>query len=393
MHVGVHLNDMHPAEDGQAPAPQRDESVREAAGEYEIVARPEVRERWLAAANPYAAAMAFVRGEIEVKGDLIAAVKSQLARRRAGWGQALLNWICGFAPWRIAELWQTRSKTARGIRFHYDRSNDFYRQFLDSRLVYSCAYFRNSADGLDAAQLAKLDLICRKLRLKSGDRFLDIGCGWGALAMHAAGRIGARATGCTLSRRQAEYARAAVAAAGLAGNCAIHEMDYRDLEGSFDKIASVGMFEHVGKLRLTRYFRKVWDLLAADGLFMNSGVTRPNPIKSDASTFFIARRVFPGGRIVTLGEAIETAEEAGFEVLDIEGLRQHYALTCRAWVTRLRARRTECLETVDEQTWRIWQLYLAGSAVAFEEGSLGLHQMLLAKRGAAHAAPMTRDGA
>jgi cyclopropane-fatty-acyl-phospholipid synthase len=142
---------------------------------------------------------------------------------------------------------------------------------------------------------------------------------------------------------------------------------------------------------LAEYFRKVFDLLAPDGLFMNHGITRPSPIASNAETFFIARRVFPVGEVVTLPEALRAAENAGFEVLDVEGLRRHYALTCRAWVTRLRARRAECLQIVDEQTWRIWQLYLAGSAVAFEEGSLGLHQMLLAKRGAPKAAPITRD--
>jgi cyclopropane-fatty-acyl-phospholipid synthase len=358
--------------------------------EYEIIASRESRQDWLSRTDPYSAALAFVRGEIDVAGDLVAAVRDQVARAGSGWHSAVLNWIGRLAPWRLAELWENRTRAAQHIRFHYDRSNSFYREFLDSRMVYSCAYFRHPGDSLDEAQLAKLDHICRKLRLRGGERFLDVGCGWGALVLHAARRYGALATGCTLSRRQAEYACAETSAARLDSAVSIHETDYRDLNGRFDKIASVGMFEHVGGYRMRAYFKKIYDLLQPGGLFLNHGITRPGPVHSDAQTAFIARRVFPGGRIVGLTDVVDAAEHAGFEVLDVENLRRHYALTCRAWVARLRAHRDACLRSVDPQSWRTWQLFLAGSAVAFEEGSLGLHQVLLAKRGSP-TAPMTRE--
>jgi cyclopropane-fatty-acyl-phospholipid synthase len=341
----------------------------------------------LAGSDPYHAAIAFIRGEIEVDGDLIAAVRRQL-EPAGGAVRRFWNLIGRIAPWRLADLWRGRAGTAEAIRFHYDRSNDFYHCFLDSRMVYSCAYFRNSSDALDDAQLAKLDHICRKLRLEPGERFLDIGCGWGALVRHAARGYGVAANGCTLSHQQTAFANAAAFREGL--EVSIREMDYRDLTGTFDRIASVGMFEHVGPWKLQAYFRKIFDLLAPGGLFLNHGITRPAGVPTDATSLFIARHVFPGGRIQNLGTVVDAAERAGFEILDVENLRRHYALTCRAWVERLRANREACLRTVDEQTWRIWQLYLAGSAVAFEDGTLGLHQVLMSKRGSA-AAPMTRD--
>lgn len=357
---------------------------------YEIVSPPEFQPAWLSRMDPYSAAVAFVRGKIDVRGDLVAAVRDQIANSAAGSRQIVMNWLGRIAP-RLLELFQNRARTTRNIRFHYDRSNEFYRQFLDSRMVYSCAYFRGKDDSLDSAQLAKLDHICRKLRLTPGERFLDIGCGWGALVRHAATYYGAAATGCTLSLRQAEYASLETGESRQKGTISILEADYRDLIGRFHKIASVGMFEHVGSLRLASYFQKVYDLLEPEGLFLNHGITRPAPVSSDASSLFIARRVFPGGRLNEIGQVLDAAERAGFEILDVENLRRHYALTCQAWVSRIRANRAECLKAVDEQTWRTWQLYLAGSAVAFESGGLGLHQILMSKRGASKAAPMTRD--
>jgi cyclopropane-fatty-acyl-phospholipid synthase len=236
-----------------------------------------------------------------------------------------------------------------------------------------------------------LDHVCRKLRLQPSDRFFDIGCGWGALVLRAAQNWGVSASGCTLSRQQFEYASERVRSERLEDQVSIHEMDYRDVAGEFDKIASVGMFEQVGRAQLEAYFRKVYALLAPNGLFLNHGITCPAPVHSDAQSLFIARHVFPGGQIVNLHDVIRSAEHAGFEVLDVENLRRHYARTCRAWVDRLTAHRELCLKTVDPSTWRTWLLYLAGSAVAFEVGSLGLHQVLLAKRGANAAAPATRD--
>jgi cyclopropane-fatty-acyl-phospholipid synthase len=256
--------------------------------------------------------------------------------------------------------------------------------------VYSCAYFKEPGVALDQAQLAKLDHICRKLRVQNGDRFLDIGCGWGALVIHAAQSFGATASGCTLSNRQAEHAAKRVRQERLAA-VSIREMDYRDVTGQFDKIASVGMVEHVGRAQLETYFRRVYSLLAPNGLFLNHGITRPASVRSDASSMFIARKVFPGGEIVRLEDVIRAAERAGFEIQDVENLRRHYALTCRAWVERLDAHREACVESVGEESWRTWKLYLAGSAVAFEDGGLGLHQVLLSKKGASRATPMTRD--
>lgn len=358
---------------------------------FEIVPHRKGGQQWLARADAYSVALAFVNGEIEVHGDFISAVRFQLSRSANTFRRQAMDAICRWTPWRLAQRWGGRDVAARNIRFHYDRSNDFYKLFLDSQMVYSCAYFNQPGASLDQAQAAKLDQICRKLGLRSGDRFLDIGCGWGALTLNAARRFGARASGCTLSHRQFEYASARVRAEGLAEQVTLKEMDYRDVTGQFDKISSVGMFEHVGRARLEVYFRTVYTHLAPDGLFLNHGITRPAPVQSDAQSLFIARSVFPGGEIVYLHDVIQAAENAGFEVLDVENLRRHYALTCRAWVDRLLAHRDGCLQVVDDATWRTWQLYLAGSAVAFEEGALGLHQVLLAKRGANTAAPMTRD--
>lgn len=343
----------------------------------------------LAESDIYTAAVAFIKGEVEVEGDLVEAVRRQLDLASRTWKNRFLDWIGRLAPWRVGQMIQTRRTAADNIRFHYDRSNDFYRQFLDARMVYSCAYFQRPGDSLEAAQSAKLAHICRKLRLQPGERFLDIGCGWGALVVHAASRCGAIATGCTLSHRQSEWA-AAAAAREAPGRASIFETDYRDLHGRYDKIASVGMFEHVGGARLLEYFRKVHSLLDGEGLFLNHGITKPAGAHRDAQGMFMARRVFPGTEIVGLDDVVRAAERAGFEILDVENLRRHYALTCRAWVDRLRANRDGCLRAVDVETWRTWQLYLAGSAVAFEDGGLGIHQVLMARRGQAHA-PMTRE--
>jgi cyclopropane-fatty-acyl-phospholipid synthase len=359
------------------------------AAAWEIRLRSRSRE-WLNSVDPYTASLAFVRGEIEVEGDLVSAVRDQLNHAARGLRTQLINLLGRLTPWRLLDLLHGRRRTARDIRFHYDRSNDFYRAFLDPRMVYSCAYFRTDGLTLAEAQKEKLDLICRKLRLHPGERFLDIGCGWGALLLHAAERYGVQAVGCTLSSRQVEYARAEVHRRGLGGLVCILGKDYRDVDGCYDKIASVGMFEHVGRSRLKQYFRTVAGLLAPEGVFLNHGITKPENTPADAQSLFIVSRVFPGGRIVHLGDVVEAAEQAGLEVVDVENLRRHYALTCRAWVERLRSNREACLRAVDEETWRTWQLYLAGSAVAFEEGSLNLHQVLFTKKGARAAVPMTR---
>jgi cyclopropane-fatty-acyl-phospholipid synthase len=282
----------------------------------------------------------------------------------AGWTAAVENAL------------QSVSRAVRNIRFHYDRSNDFYRLFLDPRMVYSCAYFQSPGMTLADAQAAKLDYVCRKLDLRPGERFLDIGCGWGALVGHAANCYGAVATGCTLSRAQYDYAIAA-----FGSRVAILDKDYRVLTGRYDKIASVGMFEHVGPRHARGYFHKMAELLAPGGLLLNHAIARFRGVRDDAATLFVRRHVFPGGRLMDLDRTVRAAEENGFEVLDVENLRRHYALTCRWWRERLEANREAALRFVDEATLRTWRIWLAGSALSFEEGAIAVYQVLLGKRG------------
>ena len=346
---------------------------------FTVILRDRRQMQELFSSDAYSAALSFIRGEFDVEGDLIAAVRSQLNRHRRVWRELLYAAAARLAPHRIETYLQTRARAAENIRHHYDRSNEFYKQFLDPRMVYSCAYFQTPEATLDEAQVAKLDHICRKLDLRPGDRFLDIGCGWGSLAIHAAERYGAQAIGCTLSRNQTEYARQS--ARRVAGaQVAIQEMDFREISGRFDKIASVGMFEHVGRHRLRSYFRKVHDLLEPDGIFLNHGIVRPEFVTDGAQTLFLQRKVFPGGELTHLSGVIRAAELTGFEILDLEDLRPHYALTCRSWVERLQRNVAACLETVDRETYRTWLLYLAGSAASFEDGLTSVSQLLLAKR-------------
>jgi cyclopropane-fatty-acyl-phospholipid synthase len=340
--------------------------------------------------DAYSAATAFVRGEFDVEGDFVPAIAARSAVPR-DWKNLLLAALARFSPARLESLVQTKARAARNIRYHYDCSNDFYRQFLDPRMVYSCAYFRDPECSLEQAQFAKLDHICRKLDLRRGETFLDIGCGWGALVLHAADRFGSFATGCTLSKRQFEYAVNRAEESPGAGRISILEADYRDLTGSYDKIASVGMFEHVGRRRLECYFRKVASLLSADGLFLNHGIIRPQPASDSAESLFLRKKVFPGGELAHLSDVVRVAETAGFEVLDVENLRPHYALTCRAWVRRLQQNVAACLRAVDTERYRTWLLYLAASAWFFESGQTDIYQILMAKRTSPHRRHLTRD--
>jgi len=326
----------------------------------------------LLATDAYSAAMAFIRGEFDVEGDLVAAIRLKGWQPRSRIRARLFAAIARCAT-AFQSAFQSKAQTARNIRFHYDRSNDFYRLFLDPRMVYSCAYFRTPEATLEEAQLAKLDHICRKLDLQPGDRLLDIGCGWGSLLAHAASRYGANATGCTLSRAQYEYA---------SPRAQVLERDYRDLTGQYDKIASVGMFEHVGLRRAPQYFRKMAGLLAPGGLFLNHAIARPQSLGDDAASLFVRRKIFPGGQFIHLSETIRAAEDAGFEVLDVENLRPHYARTCRLWEERLTGNREAALRLVDEPTFRTWRIWLAASLLNFEEGSSSVYQILMAKLGA-----------
>ena len=272
----------------------------------------------------------------------------------------------------------------KAIRYHYDVSDDFFGLWLDPRRVYSCAYFRRADDTLAIAQEHKLDHICRKLMLKPGDRFLDIGCGWGALVMWAAEHYKVQATGITLSQNQHDYARRRIAEAGLADRCEVRLLDYRDVpeDEPFDRIASVGMFEHVGRKNLPLYFGKIFRLLKPGGLVMNHGITLnavgSQELGSDIGTF-IDEYVFPGGELTHVSHVISEMAEQGLESWDVESLRAHYARTLWAWVENLEANRAAAAATVSEKVYRIWRIYMAGSAHAFERGWMSIYQILAGK--------------
>jgi cyclopropane-fatty-acyl-phospholipid synthase len=275
----------------------------------------------------------------------------------------------------------SKDRDRQAISFHYDLPPEFFGLWLDKRMVYSCAYFTAAEDSdLDAAQCRKLDYICRKLRLRRGDCLLDIGCGWGGLLIHAATHYGVQALGITLSVRQAEVARQRIRDASLEGACRVEVCDYRDLEPGrqFDKIVSVGMFEHVGEAQLPEYFSLVWQLLRPGGVFVNSGIAACATDHRQGLSF-IDRYVFPDGELVPLNTSLGVAERSGFEIRDVESLREHYALTLNHWVRRLEAHAEQARQITDETTYRVWRLYMAASAHRFRSARLNLYQMLLAK--------------
>ncbi len=314
---------------------------------------------------------AFVEGDIRVEGPIhdVFRVAENMARRIAG-KPSLFH---------AGARRHTRHRDRSAIEYHYDVSNDFFGLFLDSGMVYSCAYYRGDEDTLEQAQLQKLDHILGKLALRPGDRFLDIGCGWGALVMRAAQRYGVHATGVTLSTNQLEFARERIRAAGLQDRCRIELCDYRDLPGKFDPIASVGMFEHVGLRNLPLYFGKIRSLLAADGLVLNHGITTADtavrwmPLGAGE---FIDHYVFPDGELPHVAQVIREMAEAGLEIADVESLRRHYARTCRVWTDRLEANREMAARIAGDRRTRIWQIYLAGCAYGFAMGWMNLYQVL-----------------
>jgi cyclopropane-fatty-acyl-phospholipid synthase len=277
----------------------------------------------------------------------------------------------------------SKSMNRAAIGFHYDVSNDFYKLWLDQQMVYSCAYFEHAGDSLEDAQSNKLDLICRKLHLQPGERLLDIGCGWGALVMWAARHYGVKAHGVTLSQNQYDYARQKIQEQGLERQITIELKDYRDIEGEeiYDKISSVGMFEHVGLKNLPIYFSAAHRLLKQGGLFLNHGITQDveGGTKSIGSEF-ISRYVFPDGELDMIGNIQVEMERASFEIHDVESLRPHYAMTLRQWVGRLEKHHEEALQYVSEAVYRVWRLYMAGCALQFESGEMGVYQILAAKR-------------
>ncbi len=363
----------------------------------------------------------YVHGRIEVDGaDLITCFEA--VRRERKRGKITLGDLRRGFPWTAAlplllarerrpagighrfqaggsARRQAKAADDRLIRFHYDVSDEFYALFLDAEMVYSCAYFTDWSNSLDQAQQDKLDIICRKLRLREGETFLDIGSGWGALLCHAAQRYGVRAHGVTLSQAQYDYTRARIARLGLEDRVTVALADCMTLEGTYDKIASIGMYEHVGIANYSAYFKKMQALLADGGVFLNHGITRRakrnvrNFGKISPSKRVILDYVFPGSELDHIGHTLQVMESCGFEVHDVEGLRRHYALTCRLWHDRLVARRREAIGLVGPERYRIWAAYLAGVAVGFEHGPLRIYQAVATKQTvqAAAALPPTRD--
>ena len=277
----------------------------------------------------------------------------------------------------------TQTRDAQAIAHHYDVSNEFYALFLDPLMVYTCAYYRDPGGTLEQAQADKLELVCRKLRLAPGESLLDIGCGWGSLAIWAAQHHGVRAHGVTLSKAQADYAAARISALGLDDRCRVEFLDFREVPATnrYDKIAAVGVIEHVGIPNYPAFFGRVHAMLNDGGLYLNHGITHGFHWRPTSHTEFLTRYVFPNGDLAGLTETMVEMERARFEILDVEGLRLHYARTCRHWVERLRARADEARAIVGERIYRTWLLYLTCSVVAFETSSIGLYQVLMQKHG------------
>ncbi|HEX9048964.1 MAG TPA: cyclopropane-fatty-acyl-phospholipid synthase family protein [Anaeromyxobacter sp.] len=383
--------------DGTDLPPARDAGVK-----GRVVLRdPRAVEAFFPPAAEHRLAEAFLDGVLGLEGDAIglveAAARWEGPRLRPSLVPPALAVMArralrgrGAAPLE-ARLHGARHSVRRdrdAVRHHYDVSDAFYRLFLDDALVYSCAYFPEGGETLEQAQRAKLDLVCRKLALRPGERFLDVGCGWGALVERARAAYGARATGITVSANQLAAARDRLARGGDGAGAAVEAADYRTLSAGapFDKIASVGMMEHVGRARLDAYFRSIHRLLRPGGLFLNHAIAdasgdRPTLAwASQRGGGFIWRYVFPDGELVPIAEVVAAAERAGFEVRDLESLREHYAETLAHWLARLEARYDEAVAIAGERRARLYRLYLAGSAVGFRLGRTSVYQLLLARR-------------
>jgi cyclopropane-fatty-acyl-phospholipid synthase len=321
---------------------------------------------------------AYVEGNLEIEGraaDMIQ-IGSALAQN-AGKPARVSKVLSLLSP-------HTREKDAEAIRYHYDVSNDFYGNFLDPAMVYSCAYFENGDEDLATAQVKKIDHILTKIGVQPGHTLLDIGCGWGALVIRAAQKFGARCVGVTLSERQYELARERVKRAGLEDRIEIRIQDYRDVQGQFDRITSVGMFEHVGVQHLPEYFSQVNRLLAPDGVVMNHGITTSDVGERNSpygAGDFIDKYVFPHGELAHLSTVIRTMQEGGLEVRDVENLRRHYARTCALWTENFERNAERIRQTADPKTFRIWHVYLAGCAYAFTHDWISLYQIVGGKAG------------
>ncbi len=349
---------------------------------------------------------AYVYDDFDVEGDMVAFIGllRHLQKNKPGLRQRLRlaprllrlpNTGQPRPAGRAARLQGSKHSLERdrqAISYHYDLSNDFFSLWLDRHMVYTCAYFTDAQDDLDTAQERKLDYVCKKLRLRPGERLLDLGCGWGGLVIHAAQNYGVKAAGVTLSRRQAEWAQERIRQAGLEGRCRVEYRDYREVDEpeGYDKLAAICMIEHVGEVNMPTFFGAAWKLLRPGGVFFNQSITitAGEPIPRH---LFSESYVFPDGELRPISTILRKAEEAGFEVRDVEGLREHYALTLKHWLQRLEQRHEEVVRLTDETTFRIFRQYLARSRYGYEIQALNLYQSLLAKpdRGDARL-PLTR---
>ncbi len=379
-----------------------------------VVRSPAALRRLLWAPNELGLGRAFVAGDIDVEGDLYAAlastplaadhvpppdrrrdVRAALDAARAAWKLGAFGRPIPPPPEeaRLGGRLHTRSRDAAAIAHHYDVGNDFYRLVLGPTLVYSCAYFPRPDATLEEAQTNKLDLVCRKLDLQPGRRLLDVGCGWGSLVLHAATTYGVKAVGVTLSREQAALARERVHEAGLDGQVEIRVQDYRDVaDGPYDAIASIGMAEHVGRANLVTYANRLYRLLRPGGRLLNHAISRKPGPQPSARTSFLWHYVFPDGDLQPLSVQESAIEEGGFEVRDVEALREHYALTLRRWSANLDREWERAVALAGEGRARVWRLYMAGAALGFDAGRIGVNQTLAVRqdRGRSHF-PLTRE--
>lgn len=365
-----------------------------------VVHSPVALQHLLWAPGELGLARAHVSGALDIEGDVFAllGLRDQVAMpdEQMQVGLGLRDWA---DVWNIARRlgvvarrpplpaeesrlngWRhSRRRDADAIHHHYDVGNDFYRVLLGPSLTYSCAYWNEPDIDLAGAQAAKHELVSRKLALAPGRRLLDVGCGWGSMAMHAAARHGVEVVGVTVSAEQAALARRRVADAGLSDRVDIRVQDYRDvLDGPFDAISSIGMFEHVGRERMTTYLRQLHGLLAPGGRLLNHAISRPDPSVNGriSPRSFVGRYVFPDGALLEVGTVISAMQSIGFEVRDVQSLREHYGRTLRAWVANLEDEWDRAQRFVGPGRARVWRLYLAGSAIAFEQNRTSVHQVL-----------------
>lgn len=372
-----------------------------------VIRHPSAVRRMLWGASQLSLAEAYMSGGFDIEGDpehvfplaeyLLHLPLGLGDRLRYGW--KLLRLPSGKDPdigGRAATVTGVRHSLKRdkqAVAYHYDRPPEFYAAWLDQQMVYSCAYFATSTDDLDTAQTRKLDYICKKLRLQPGEHLLDVGCGWGGLILHAVRHYGVQAVGITLSHRQAEFTNALIKKWDVADRCRVDVRDYRQLDSpnSYDKIVSVGMVEHVGEAQLPSYFHHAWHLLKPGGVFLNHGIGTRYSETSKLGPF-ANRYIFPDAELVPITTILGIAETTGFEVRDVESLREHYVLTLRHWRERLEKNGQQVGNSTDDVTHRIWRLYLASAAYGFRTGRLNVYQTLLGKPDQGESGlPLTRE--